>query len=610
MSSEHDDAQGLDSLDRIPTFGSGPSDTSEIGGFRLESKLGRGGMGEVWKAWDPTAERFVVVKLVPPDVQNAEEEMARVKETFARVHDLQDRHICPLYLLGKDPRRGYFVVMKYIDGQTLSAYRRTYAARHGSFPLEQVIRILGPVADALDYAHVHKVIHRDIKPQNILVVGDADDVQIVDFGLAAQIHTSLSRVSQARMETSGTRPYMAPEQWKAGFQDARTDQYALGVVAYELLSGCLPFESPDFDILRACILNEPPPQLAGQPKYIDGAIARALAKHREERFGSCREFVEALATPSSAGQSAAAAPKVTVEEPRRPCPACGKALRLKPGAAGKELPCPSCNTVLKVAADLQQVTVKATQPILEKEFAVALGNGVQMEMVLIRAGEFLMGSRDSDKDASPDEKPQHRVRIGRPFYLGKYLATQEQWQAVMGNNPSYFKGPKNPVELVSWDDCQEFLKRLNGRFRRVLPAGEGEFQLPTEAQWEYACRAGSTVRFCFGDEETALGEYAWYDGNSGNKTHPVGAKKPNAWGLYDMHGNVWEWCRDWYDGDYYGKASADDPTGPTTGSLRVRRGGSWYGPAKYCRSADRYGRVPGYRNAYLGLRVCLVPGDT
>ena len=177
-----------------------------------------------------------------------------------------------------------------------------------------------------------------------------------------------------------------------------------------------------------------------------------------------------------------------------------------------------------------------------KEIAVDLGHGVKLEMVLIPAGEFLMGSPDSDKDAQSDEKPQHRVRITKPFYLGKYLVTQEQWEAVTGTSPSYFKRPKNPVEQVSWEDCRGFVKKLNGK------VGGGTFPLPTEAQWEYACRAGSTTRYCFGDEESGLGEYAWYEANSDSKTHPVGGMKRNAWGLYDMHGNVWEWCQDWYDG--------------------------------------------------------------
>ncbi|NQT39791.1 MAG: formylglycine-generating enzyme family protein, partial [Planctomycetes bacterium] len=169
-----------------------------------------------------------------------------------------------------------------------------------------------------------------------------------------------------------------------------------------------------------------------------------------------------------------------------------------------------------------------------KKLAVDLGGGVELDLVLIPAGSFLMGDDRA--------KPVHKVRITKPFYLGKYEVTQEQWEAVMGSNPSNFKGAKNPVEQVSWDNCQQFLVKLNAK-----SGGQGgKFVLPTEAQWEYACRAGSTGKFCFGDDEKQLGEYAWYGENSGSKTHPVGEKKPNTFGLHDMHGNVWEWCHDWY----------------------------------------------------------------
>ncbi len=222
----------------------------DLGGFRLVEIIGRGGMGQVWKAHDPTADRTVVVKVVPPDVQHNAAEMARVRDTFRRIHTLHHEHICPVYVLGEDPRCGHFVVMQFIDGRPLSAYRRERAEENGPLTLTDTIRILRPVAAALDYAHRQKVVHRDVKPDNILVTGDGDDVQVVDFGLAAEIHTSMSRVSNVTMETSGTRPYMAPEQWRGEYQDARTDQYALAVVAYELLAGRLPFESADAEILR------------------------------------------------------------------------------------------------------------------------------------------------------------------------------------------------------------------------------------------------------------------------------------------------------------------------------------------------------------------------
>jgi len=240
-----------------------------------------------------------------------------------------------------------------------------------------------------------------------------------------------------------------------------------------------------------------------------------------------------------------------------------------------------------------------------ENLAVDLDGGVTLEMVLIPAGEFLMGSPDSDKDARGAEKPQHQVRITKPFYLGKYEIQQEQWEAVMGNNPSTFKGAKNPVEQVSWDDCQEFLGKLNAK-----TAEQGsKFVLPTGAEWEYACRGRSTTRFSFGDAARSLGEYAWYKDNSEQKTHPVGNKKPNAWGLYDMHGNVWEWCHDLYDGKYYSNSATDDPQGPSLGSRRVLRGGSWRIPAGICRSAGCDSGVPGYRDAGLGFRIARVPAD-
>ncbi|NQT37136.1 MAG: serine/threonine protein kinase, partial [Planctomycetes bacterium] len=288
-----------DDLDRMATVGrASPMGRLEpgvdLGGFRLVEIIGCGGMGQVWKAHDPTADRTVVVKVVPPDVQHNAAEMARVRDTFRRIHTLHHEHICPVYVLGEDPRCGHFVVMQFIAGRPLSEYRRERTEGTGVLTLTETIRILRPVAAALDYAHRQKVVHRDVKPDNILVTGDGDDVQVVDFGLAAEIHTSMSRVSNVTMETSGTRPYMAPEQWRGEYQDARTDQYALAVVAYELLAGRLPFESADAEILRLCVLNESPPEIGDQDDSVNGALARGMAKRREDRFADCTEFIAAL----------------------------------------------------------------------------------------------------------------------------------------------------------------------------------------------------------------------------------------------------------------------------------------------------------------------------
>jgi formylglycine-generating enzyme required for sulfatase activity len=210
-----------------------------------------------------------------------------------------------------------------------------------------------------------------------------------------------------------------------------------------------------------------------------------------------------------------------------------------------------------------------------------------------------------DDKGNPDVRPAHKVKITKPFYLGKYEVTQEQWLAMVGDDASRFKRPKNPLAQVTWDDCQKFIDNLNG----MLDTQGGRFALPTEAQWEYACRAGSDKDFCFGDDKSRLGDYAWCYGNSGGKTHPVGEKKANAFGLYDMHGNVGEWCHDYHNAGYYGKSPADDPTGPTAGTNRVARGGSFENDGGLCRSPFRVGFRPGFRQNSLGLRVALVPAE-
>ena len=251
----------------------------------------------------------------------------------------------------------------------------------------------------------------------------------------------------------------------------------------------------------------------------------------------------------------------------------------------------------------EEPTTTSPEPANEPQLPGSYKNMIGMQFKLMPAGEFMMGSPADDPDTVSDQMPQHRVRITKPFYLGIYEVTQEQYEKVMDKNPSHFKGPSLPVETVTWEDATDFCKKLSEMDT------DYDYRLPTEAEWEYACRAGTTTRYNCGDELDV--DCAWFQDNSERTTHPVGKKSPNAWGLYDLHGNVWEWCQDLYDRDrynrgYYGNSPSDDPTGPSTGSSHVNRGGCWFYAAKECRSAFRGKRRSGDRGYDVGFRVALV----
>ncbi len=232
-----------------------------------------------------------------------------------------------------------------------------------------------------------------------------------------------------------------------------------------------------------------------------------------------------------------------------------------------------------------------------KEFTNSIGMG----LVLIPAGALTMGSPEEEGGRHPNET-QHKVTISEPYYLGMFEVTQHEYQKVTGTNPSSIKGAKHPVETLCWEDAVSFCTKLT-ELPEEKSAGR-EYRLPTEAEWEYACRSGGETAFSFGDSAELLPEHAWFAENAQNKHHPVGQKKPNQWGLYDMHGNVCEWCDDWY-GDYPAGATTD-PQGPFRGSDRVIRGGSWVVANKtYIRSAKRFTYVPIDRSVLLGFRVVL-----
>ena len=264
-------------------------------------------------------------------------------------------------------------------------------------------------------------------------------------------------------------------------------------------------------------------------------------------------------------------------------------------------------TLSKEALAIQQSTVSqpivAQQPVAQTPItnsdnvSIPVKNGISIDMVRVEAGTFIMGATPEMESPFDWEKPTHQVTLTNDYYIGKYEVTQALWQAVMDNNPSYFKGDDLPVEMVSWDDCQEFISKLN------IITGK-TFRLPTEAEWEYAARGGNKSRGYQYSGSNNLSDVAWYEDNSGKKTHTVGSKQSNELGIYDMSGNVWEWCQDWLTP--YSSSSQVNPTGANSGPGRVYRGGSWTNNAvKYCSSSCRISLSPDDYGSCIGLRLAL-----
>ena len=643
-----------------------------LGRYEVLSELDRGGMGVVYRCFDKIGGTEVAVKSLPPEVSHSEYDMEDVKDNYALVSKLVHQNIATYKTLEKDDDGDYYVVMEYVQGEELRRWMRR-KRREGELTLETVLPILRQVAEALDFAHHKKVIHRDVKPANVMVESDGT-VKILDFGLAAQIRTSFSHVSNAVTGKSGTRQYMSPEQWRGQPQGAAADQYALAAMAYEMLGGRVPFDNEDPGVLREIVLKEQPPSLEEMSKGVNEALARGLAKDAKQRFASCLEFVSALEKAGTArvtqiAQTAGKKEPVSNIPPVvTPQPPPVQPPKVQPIASPtvepsemQDVAAPQNVGQTQQAGDMWErrgclvscwrgvkwILWKAIWPLrfswrhwkISLTVLVALlllGVIIRFatslpevpELVKVEAGSFMMGSPENEEGRRSYET-QHRVTLTKDFWIGKYEVTQKQYKAIMGENPSYFwfhvRGDY-PVEEVSWDDAMEYCRKLTERERRAGRLQEGyEYSLPTEAQWEYAARGGNKSKGYKYSGSDYLDEVRWYDWRGGRGTHPVGEKKSNELGIYDMSGNVWEWCRDsceWKDGvvtdtygvvtDTYGvvtdtyKDGMVDPWN-RSGSWRVIRGGGWCDRAEYCRSVGRFSVAPSARGSILGFRLALVP---
>ena len=463
-----------------------------------------------------------------------------IKEAY-RLRKLHNEHLVSVLDLFEENGTAYYL-MDFIEGESLKA--RLNRQGHPMTEAE-VMPILRQALDVLEVVHREQIWHLDIKPDNMMV-DRSGRLYLIDFGASKQLHTIDGRTlptSSAFALTPGYAPLEQMEQ-NLRFCGPWTDLYALGATLYKLLT--LQAIPTSQELLYGIQLTFPP-TVSSKMQQLITWMMKPLYNQRPQSAAEVRAFLGGNTTNDE--------------------------------------------TIVGIPADNPE---EETRPMLDEPNVETITvNGVSFKMIGVEGGTFWMGS--DEEDAYDDEKPVHQVTLST-FSIGESEVTQELWQAVMGSNPSHFKGPKHPVENVSWEDCQSFIRKLNSLMGR-------NFRLPTEAEWEYAARGGKKANGHKYAGSSAIDNVAWYDDNSGDRTHDVATKRANELGLYDMSGNVLEWCQDW-KGDY-SLGSQTNPKGPSSGSGRVLRGGSWCSYAGYCRVSCRGDSVPSNRYYFLGLRLAF-----
>jgi formylglycine-generating enzyme required for sulfatase activity/serine/threonine protein kinase len=601
--------------------------------WELEELLGTGGFGEVWKARNPHFDAVPPVALKFCLDPASRDRLLRHEAAVLNQVMRQGRHpgivtLLHTYLSADPPCLEY----EYVAGGDLAGLIQD--GRRTPLSAERAGQMIHELAGIIAFAHrlSPPIVHRDLKPANILVQlgpGGTPQLRVADFGIggiaAGQAVAAATRgVSRGNFLVTALRGahtplYASPQQMYGDPPDPRDDVYSLGVIWYQLLTGNVVAGRPGgtrwtarltsggvsaghIDLLSACLEDDP----ADRPADA-GVLAETLAAR------TAKSVAVPVSPPAPPAPALAPSPDLTITET---CPDCGGIMKLRDNKHGGHfLGCaryPACRGTRRPPPGLvERLRAASAEPAAALPPTAALPtelvNSVGMRFVLIPAGSFRMGSPPDEVMRGEDEGPVRMVRIDRPFYLAVFPVTQQTFLAVMKSNPAHFEkknggGPDYPVEQVSWTEAFAFCQALSS-VPEEKRAGH-TYRLPTEAEWEYACRAGTSTPFAFG--ATLSSTQANFDGTRPHGEAPagpfrrattrVGSFPANAWGLFDMHGNVWEWCADWY-------------ARHVLVQHRVVRGGSWNNSGHLCRSARRQKYAPGFRSDTVGFRVALSVGS-
>ncbi|MBF0284935.1 MAG: SUMF1/EgtB/PvdO family nonheme iron enzyme [Magnetococcales bacterium] len=553
------------------------------GQYAIKEWLGAGGSGAVYLAdqyvEDHVVRSDVAIKLIELSDELSEEEIGEKIKEIKLAMKWNHSSLLPTY----DAGRGSIQVNQlethflYLVMPTAEPFYKKRFSRGTPLPELEARPVFESVIRGLEFLHKNETVHRDIKPENVMEWQDR--WVLVDFGLGRElINKSHTRTHQQL----GTWRYMPPEGFSdLGIISPAWDIWSLGMMIVEVLTGNNLLKGKrEVEILNEMKDRTAPMQWPSLPAPWEEVVNGCLALDRAKRW-TARQILARLADGKSPTISPPPAPPPSVSRP----------------------------PIIDITAPTVAESAVSQE---DTAFATWIEPVTGMEFIKIPGGRFLMGSPDSEAERNEDEGPQHWVELDG-FWMGKYPVTQAEWEALGMKNESKSKGKRNPVETVSWHQAREFIDKLNERTPEV-------FALPSEAQWEYVCRAGTATPFSFGetistDQANYDGNYVYGKGTKGiyrEKTTPVGMFPPNPWGLCDMHGNVWEWCEDWYDAAFYGRPEAVERNPLCKNSAngdRVLRGGSWSIDPRGLRSAQRFWNRPDYRVNWVGFRLVRLPQD-